>query len=263
MIMDVVCPVIKQDLARFEILVASLRKFWKVEGRIVAAVPRIEMPLFQHLNVEVLAQEDVIGVTPYERGVNGWYLQQMVKLGIADVLRSEAYMVIDADCFVAKELRTADIVRDGYLVRSEPKEDATRRPYFTGSWDALDLVTQETVPWSWRPPFFVWRDTVQWALRRLEERGMHWAEVLARSPRWADVCIYQAAAIEKGSPHICVPYFAHDPIRWPWVDIRADFNQWDVSETFSGAHMFGVVHSKTGIPAEQVALKLQDWIQVK
>ena len=260
--LDLVCPVIARDLGRFEILLESLRAFWKVPGRRIAAVPAKEMALFEQYQpeIELVAKEDVISTVPYDRAVPGWYRQQMVKLGIANHLGSGAYMAIDSDCFVAKPLHVRDLMPSGklpYLIADDP---GNKEEYYRGSGAALDLDFMPAEKMSWRPPFFFDVGVVQQALCRMEEKEMPWAEVLSRTPRWGEVFVYHLMAAHTGEldkMHYASPSLTHEPIRWPHVDVESDFAAWDLNETFSGKYAFGVIHSNTNIDPTRVAAKLK------
>ena len=76
--------------------------------------------------------------------------------------------------------------------------------------------------------------------------------------RWAEVPVYHLMVRKLGieSLHVDAPSLTHQPIRWPHVDVAADFAAWNVDETFGGSYRFGVIHSKTAIDPKGVAWRL-------
>ncbi len=40
----------------------------------------------------------------------GWYLQQLLKLGVAKIIKTPLYLVLDADCFLTKTLSYQDLL---------------------------------------------------------------------------------------------------------------------------------------------------------
>ncbi len=35
--------------------------------------------------------------------ISGWYLQQLIKIGVSKIVKTELYLVLDADCFLTKK----------------------------------------------------------------------------------------------------------------------------------------------------------------
>jgi len=258
--LDLICPAIGRDLARFEILLASYRRFWRAPGRFHVFVPDSDRAVFAAAirglpGVVLRSKREAIGTLPYEMGCAGWFRQQMVKLGAARLVEAPVYCAIDADCFLAAPV-TDDLNEDAIPWQ---RVDQDRQEFYRGAAEALGLEDLPARRFLWRPPFFFGTRVVRAALERIEKvHGESWQEVLARQAVWAEVAVYHLMVRRLGieSLHIDAPSLTHEPIRWPHVDVEADFAAWNVDETFGGSYRFGVIHSNTAIDPKRVAARL-------
>lgn len=263
--MDWVCPTFSRDVEAFRLLIASFKKFWDGDGCFHVIAPRADLPLFapivsvfpRHL---LVAQEDLLGTVWFTPRSKGWYRQQAVKLGAANMVSTPVYGVIDADCFLTRPFvkeRHATLGATRWELR--PHTDAA---FYPGAASLLVLPQPER-RLLWRPPFFFQRAVVRALLQRLEVLwGQPWPEALARSPhRWGEVPLYHVMAHEMGIPFVEAPSETHEPIRWPRVDVEADFNAWDPAKTFSGDYAFGVIHTHSAIQPDRVREKVEGYLR--
>lgn len=259
--LDLIVPSFSQDISRLAILVASLRKFWHINGRRVLAVPRHELSLFRQFEpyMELIPKDEVIGKQPYEEQVPGWYRQQMVKIGMG-LQFNGAYIALDSDCFAAKHLDSSEFFKDRKLPWIEGHESHGQGPYYRGSADALDIDELPENIWSWRPPFFFQSEVIASLVQRLQERELGWVDVLCRTRSWAEICLYHLEAVRTGAfqnMYYKAECLTHKPIVFPYVAVDEDFRAWDVNETFSGKYAFGVIHSNTLVDPKQTEVKLK------
>jgi len=48
--------------------------------------------------------------------IQGWYLQQLIKLAIAEHIKTDFYLTLDADVICVKPVYFSDLVKDGCAV---------------------------------------------------------------------------------------------------------------------------------------------------
>jgi hypothetical protein len=269
-------PLIARDLTYFKTFWLSYQTFWKVPGRLLLFVRDTERGVFESVvagdaRVVFVSKDAFLGSAVYaEPAVPGWYRQQMVKIGAARLVETACYLAIDADVFVARPVVSFRV--EGHLpLTLEPFDARWLTPYFEGSAAALDVSwVVPTERASWRPPFFFDTQVMRWACDRMEAAHARvWSDVLSVGPRskllpFGEVFVYQLAAqaCDRWQLHAFVPAFVHDVVRgWPYADAAAQFAVWDPATTFSGAYMFGVVQSCTGIAAERVQMRVLPFLQ--
>lgn len=268
---DMVMPCIARDLDRLQLYLASRRKFWHVPGRFFLCVPNKDLDLFRALaeehRLELVTKESVISTKPYEgaTAIGGWYRQQLVKLGGAAIVDTPFYMALDSDMFHARHVeRAGDLLRDGKLPWymksfSDPTYAArlTLCRTFAQHYAGASLPDDFAVS-MWQPPFVFDRAVLRtflatdWVTLLCEHRKV-------RGYGWGEAYVYRVLAHLQGmwdDRHAFGGPVTHEFIRHPWVDIEGDFEAWRPADTFSGAWLFGVVHSNTQIPVSRTHDKL-------
>lgn len=258
--MDWVCPTFSRDVDSFALLIRSFQKFWGGDGRLFVLVPDADRPLFSPLvrKFSVVAQESLLPPVWFAPRSRGWYRQQALKLAASSLVSSPVYGVIDADCFLARPFVAADHATPG-ATRWELRPH-TNTHFYPGSAELLG-VSVPPQRFLWRPPFFFETAVVQQLLRKVDNKHLvAWQSVLATSHPWGEVPLYHLMLEHLRVPYAVSPSVTHEPIRWPKVDVEADFARWDPAETFSGKYAFGVIHTHSGIDVARVREKVEGYI---
>lgn len=279
---DVVCPVILRDVERFELLVASMHKFWRVPGRFVAAVPRDEIAIFRRfesLGVILMPKDQIIGPLPYTEPVTrGWFRQQMVKLGFAALAATPVYMAIDADCFLTRETRYHDLVRGDTLPWSVAPV-GKRLPHYDLVAKLLDVdesLYAQVPTFSWQPPFFFDTVCVLATLDRLQYvNSSSWQSVLKESARtkvrgqgyWTEAVVYHLGVLQQRLQMRYRPEQIATNWAGPVASSTAEFEQrfcaWDPATAFAvDAKPFSIFQGFSGIPAARIRSKLAPFLDL-
>ena len=65
---------------------------------------------------QIICEESVVPEFRSLRGADnsrGWFRQQLIKLGIADIITSDFYLSLDADCICVRSVDHAVLVQNG------------------------------------------------------------------------------------------------------------------------------------------------------
>ena len=158
-----VTPSYSGDLQRCLLLCRSMDAFLTGHWHHYVVVDRPHYPLFKHLDGpkrSVLLTDDVMPAKmrllfhlPFVGGRSlwwsrqtglslGWHVQQMVKIGIASIVKEDGLAYCDSDVFFLKPLDTASLMQEGRfrLYRSYLRQnlEVIANPQFLSS--ALDLL---------------------------------------------------------------------------------------------------------------------------
>lgn len=72
------------------------------------SIPKSDMELFRHLNVNILCDEDVVGGSINQ----SWLTQQLIKMQFSDLGLVKNYLWIDADSYFIRDFYTSDFMFD-------------------------------------------------------------------------------------------------------------------------------------------------------
>ena len=108
-------PCVVKDLELLKLCIYSLFSLFENNDidDIYIIVPSRETHLFQNIfsyykQVIILDENNVFSSNTQ----SGWHKQQMLKLYISNIIKSEYYIVLDADCFLTKRINISDIIID-------------------------------------------------------------------------------------------------------------------------------------------------------
>lgn len=114
------------DLTRSEILFRTLTVFAEpgMFDPFLVVVPPNEVELvqtrygdkWQHLNVKVMSEEELVPELKNHKQMRGWRKQQIVKLAAPRVLKNDFYITFDADVICLKKLTVDKLIVDGKAV---------------------------------------------------------------------------------------------------------------------------------------------------
>lgn len=63
---------------------------------------------FSNYNIQIINQSQLY---PHYH-IGGWFIQQILKLNIASFIRTDYYIILDADCYLTKKINYTDIIVD-------------------------------------------------------------------------------------------------------------------------------------------------------
>jgi hypothetical protein len=136
---DTVLPLTLGDYERSTILRRSLDLFfrdlgtcWVVtpDNQLAALQSRIQHPKYRVIPESLIVPElrfynvvrTIVGRT--HRPTQGWAVQQLVKLAIAERIQTEFYLTLDADVICTKPVTCAQLVRDGRAICRQRRADS-------------------------------------------------------------------------------------------------------------------------------------------
>ncbi len=127
-----VVPVAPWDITRSRLLFKSLNKFFNSEDidKVYLTFPDKKRMINQlqelklKFPVEVMTEEDLIPAADYNvfKKRKGWIRQQIVKMYISTLMKTEYYLCLDADVVCIKPAGYNDLIKDGKPgINFEPK----------------------------------------------------------------------------------------------------------------------------------------------
>jgi hypothetical protein len=141
-VLDVVLPLVARDLDRATILLRSLklledlRRCWIVvrddeHERVRSSLGEHGFPVGNR--IVVMRESTVVPeLSQYRRlyrlfgrthDMSGWYIQQLVKMAMAQFVETPFYLTLDADVICLKPVKYSDLVRDGRGIARRTTED--------------------------------------------------------------------------------------------------------------------------------------------
>ena len=260
--LEAVVPVAARDRDRFEILHASLRRFFPDLARCWIVTPARECALFRGYEDDryrVVAETSVIPeLRPYYvlcrlrgRKPYGWMLQQLIKFAIVDRVQAPFYLTLDADVICARPVRDADLIKNGRAVSHRHRHDVHAQWYEC----AERVLGMRRSGWTHGvTPALFSTDAMHQLHRHLARRARvgGWRASLLRNLNWTEVSLYHTFLEASGlydRYHVDVPSgYLYDGV---WE--KNQFEQWQPRRT---AAFFAVVQSHLGIGPEVVWRKL-------
>lgn len=131
----------------------------------------------------VVLLEDSLLDAQIIKEAEGWYLQQILKLAVARVVKTEIYMVLDTDCFLTKSLGYDELFSDGKLLMN------CETNFLFGNWweNSLSLLGYsasilENKPRMGVTPEILVTSIVENLIQYLDEKSGDWQILLATNP---------------------------------------------------------------------------------
>lgn len=201
-----------RDMERFELLQESLRNFsdlgniWIVapdeeQAAMAALLPRAtvisESEVVSRLNAYVFLRKLLYFRGIYPRhvpmksrrfNITGWYIQQLIKIGIARFVESPFYLTLDADVVCIRRTHTTDLIRDGRaIVNTVAWKD--HQDWYDQSSQVLELPPA-TRSYGVTPAILS-RDGMLAMMEYLEGRHLgKWQDILIRKTPWTEYTLY-------------------------------------------------------------------------
>jgi Family of unknown function (DUF6492) len=291
--LDAVLPLTASDAGRAQLLFRTLDEFFPPLGTCHVVVPDADVaavrPRVPHPGYELVAESDVIPeigwfrTTARVRGrlhlvgppVHGWFVQQLVKLAIADRVATPFYVTLDADVLCLRPTAYDDLVRAGRaVVQTAPPN----HPEWND--DAERVLRLPRSPRQFGvTPAILSRDVVGALARHLERRvdrrlrrlapqlpsrvprdiAASWRSFLFRHLPWTEYAVYFTFAEQTGLFERYHVHGGEDAIYGNSVWIESQFDDWQPTDD----HPFSVVQSATRVSPDRVAEKVEPYLAAR
>ncbi len=113
--LEAVLPLILADYERFEILNASLERFFPDLRTIWVVVRDAELralgSLIRDSRYRLVPELTVVPEFRFYRRIPGWIKQQLIKLAATSLVQSDFFLTLDADVICAKPVRASDLIK--------------------------------------------------------------------------------------------------------------------------------------------------------
>lgn len=283
--LTVITPSYRNDYELVGDLCKSLDKFLRVPFKHLLIVPRSDLPLFSSLqspNRVILAEEDLLrqygfrkipfpkrikipGIIDlrireqwYCRGVgriNGWVIQQLLKLSAPSLTDSEHILFVDSDNVLFRPLEWEQFYREGKikLSRREMTPEMTSHLEWHANALALLGVKDFSGPkYNYIGNFIIWNRK---AVLDLQQRvaalsGLPWQLAVARTKRVSEYILYglycEFVAADHGDHVFGLP----DLTCSFWTN-SDQFNVTEMAKTLQPSHVALHIQSTIPMPLEE------------
>jgi hypothetical protein len=268
--LEAVLPLLARDHGRFALLRLSLDRFWK--GGTIHVLVRPEHmgctrgALGEDQRFRVVNQDSLMGGITRYAPVVGWWAQQILKLAASQIVGSDFYLTLDADCLLVRS-----VSREA-LVRNERGRVGYNNPNHRADWyqeSSRMLGLPRTVPARdvSVTPFLLHTETAAALTKHTadlarERKAASWQQMLLHDPGWTEYTLYHLFAESKGL------WAAHHELKssrliGPSVWFKQDAEAWDPSKAFEGERdfFFVVVQSNTHIDAEWTRARVTPYLR--
>jgi hypothetical protein len=266
---DAVLPLLARDHGRFAILRQSLNRFW--QGGIIHVIVRAEDMgrtrdlIGEDQRFHIVNQESLMGsITGDPPGV-GWWTQQILKLAASQIVGSDFYLTLDADCLLVRNVSREALVRNergrvGYHSHNRHLN------WYHASSRMLGLP--KTIPMRSVSvtPFLLHTKTTaalaeHTATLAHERKVTSWQKMLLNRLGWTEYTLYHLFSLAKGL------WDAHHELEssrliGPSVWFKRDAETWNPSEAFEGERKFFfiVIQSNTHIEADWTRARVTPYL---
>ncbi len=130
-----------------------------------------------------ILSEDTLVTPEISQNCKGWYLQQIIKLAVVEIIKTDHYLVLDSDCFLTKQFSYNDLFCDGKIVMN-----CDENSIFSHWWDeSLCLLEYpasilENKPRMGVTPEILISSVVRDLINYLNEKSGDWQQLLASNP---------------------------------------------------------------------------------
>ncbi len=276
--LDAVLPLIMRDFPRAQILRRSIECFFPDLGTCHVVTPDAEADAaraaFRGGPYEIVPETTLVPEFRSCAKVSGWSRQQLIKLAIADRIRTPFYLTLDADVFLVRLTRAADLVVEGRALAHR-----TKKQYQPEWYEMAERVLGLPRP-SWHhsvtPALFA-RDAVFALRKHLRARdplgrrlwraltqptrhnrrlafSRNWRQDLLLKLPWTEYALYHTfleatGQFERFHQHRDRGLYGNCVWR------ADDFAAWNPATSFTGERQFffSVVQSNTGIDPARIA----------
>lgn len=261
---DCVVPVTRKDFPRAEILLASIRKFFHFDYRIVLLTPQDCQNDASRLTCDlpgavVITDEEVIPSFADLQTSAGWWKQQALKLAVSEKVESDYFWILDADCFAVRQINEDDFLTNGKgLIQIDSLNPHDN--WYRGSASVLGsaIPSRRGIQVT---PFLMHSDSAREVCRRLESLYAEpWTWLVSRTDlgangtawadTWTEYCLYHCWTEQTGRfarHHHITERPTYGNCVW-WAE---DLPRWNPARSFRNPEfLFTVVQSTAKMPAE-------------
>jgi hypothetical protein len=287
--LDAVLPLTAGDAERAQILLRSLEAFFEPLGTCFVVVPDADVETVRRALgrdwCAVLPESELVPELRWFRTTarlrsklhlagppfHGWFVQQLVKLAIAERVETAFYLTLDADVICVRPTAYDDLVCDGRaLVQVSPPN----HPEWNDDAERVLALPRSGRQWGVTPALFSAEAVAALArhlearvdprLRRLAQRvptargrdvTAGWRSYLLRNLPWTEYALYHTFLEQTGRFDLYHVLVEDEAIYGNNVWIESEFDDWEPSS--DGPFHFSVVQSATRVPAELVRARIE------
>lgn len=282
------------DLGRSEILFRSLDAFLQSDfiDPILVVTPqndyqttRDRLKNWQHLNVQVKSEDELVPQLSNHRKMRGWRKQQVIKIAVSEYFKNDFYITFDADIICLKPIDWSDLIVEGKAILQYEKRSLHPK-WWKASARILDMdanVGNLNVGMTVTPAILS-TEIARRLISELEAFGPgHWVDNLCslhnpQDPknwrlkrflqiRWTEYSLYYLCAhkhqlldqfhVTAGTENV--------PQQMLVQEKTNPFEEWDIktSCSMSNPGLFCCVGSKNRVPPDKVWQKVSEHIPDK
>lgn len=271
--LNIICPVKDQDWGRFSILIDSLYKHLKIDNKIIVISPSGASPI-KDKNISYYKDIDIIPqlINP-KYNHTGWWKQQALKLAAVSVTEYENILILDADCFMVKDMYYSDICHEDKL-KIKISSGGSWDNWYHGSSKILQMDFTYKNNRIGVTPVILSRSIMKGLESYLKnlygdspyEYLLSNTTILCddftpkEAPTWTEYCLYHIYGVNSG---LWNNYHINSNLELSgncfWDSIQAE--RWDPSKSFNNpSFFFTVAQSIAGKDAEWIKNKIQQFL---
>lgn len=276
---DAVLPLRLADYDRSEILRISVRRFFSDLGTCWVVTPDHEAAEIKSrigdTQYVVVAESDVVPELKKCPPVRGWFVQQLIKIAIADRITTDFYLTLDADVICTRPVTSTDLIKQGralgmrYVGHIHPQwyDWASRVLNVLASrWmygvtpllvhTQAMLALQDYLAYRERPRSMPRNSPFS---RTNQEATGNWRQYLLRSLPWTEYALYFTFLESMG---MYEQFYFPGALTGNNVWKRDDFVCWKAARSFvgSGPPFFTVMQSNLGLAVPDVWKKVRGYL---
>ncbi|WNO11320.1 DUF6492 family protein [Teredinibacter sp. KSP-S5-2] len=232
----------KEGIKQCELLFRSLSKFCQ-EGtfkKIFVICPSIDLlelnvlsERWPELSIEVVDENVLIGHLRMKGFVDGWVLQQIIKLKAHELVETDFYLTFDGDCLCIRNMGYEDLVNDNKaLIQLEDKKIHSQ--WWKGAAEVLDYPLDFNKIGMSVTPAILSRDVVKGLINELSLKYASWESKLL------SYCI----KFVNGQPRGWLPHQIWSEYTLYFLYLEKHGLLWDYHFTFGGEYWEETLISK-------------------
>lgn len=270
---SLVCPVKDSDWDRFDILSDSLKRHMKIDYKLITISPSGKCPI-KNKKIVSYSDEDIVpGISDHKFKNTGWWKQQLLKLVSYKVCSSEIIIILDADCFMVKDMYLSDIIDSKNRIKIKISSGGSWDNWYHGSSKILNLpfdykhqrigVTPNILSKTILNNLYnyltiIYDDPNDYLLSHIMIYDTNFEP--HDSPTWTEYCMYHIYGVHSklwDKYHVISDIDLSGNSFWN----KEQAEEWDVKKSFDNpSFYFTVAQSIAGQSAEWVKNKIQNYL---
>lgn len=270
---DAVLPLILEDYNRFKILYKSMKKFFKDLGTCWVVVKDNEFKkLKSKINdkkYKVIKESTIILEFKKVKNIKGWYKQQLIKLAIAQKIKSSFYLTLDADLICIRPVRYSHLIEKGKALCQIEKID-----YHTDWYKNVKQILgfqRSGIAYGVTPALFSKQGVLKLqdflferANQNNKSRKMSWRTYLIKNIPWTEYTLYFTflEGTNLFNKYHTKPDIENICSYKNSVWYKKDFPSWKPEKSFKKKkYFFIIVQSNTGMNPKEIWAKVSKYIK--